>query len=70
MMLKGDKESLLAIFNAAAKAETFTLPEGNWQRVLDTSKPALDQDPSQHSGAYAVPEKSVVVFTSGPGKNF
>lgn len=65
MLLNGEKESLLAVFNGHAKRADFTLPAADasgWKRILDTSDPALADDPKAYSGGYLLPEKSVVVF--------
>ncbi len=60
-------ERLLAVFNAAAKPVSFDLPAlpggKKWERVLDTSEPALDKAQPVSDKTYTIPARSTVVFT-------
>jgi glycogen operon protein len=71
---KGEGKRLLAIFNAAAEPVPFKLPalgraSEEWQRVLDTSEPELEQDGRGLSGECMIPKKSVAVFVQPPKRN-
>jgi len=56
-----DSEAIFAVFNAGDTAREVHLPEGTWQRVLDTDAPEAPETAQRRPVATAAPQ-SVLIF--------
>lgn len=67
-----DDDVLLVVMNAHHDVVPFTPPPivggAGWRRLLDTTDPALSEDPTTHpiGEPFAMPGRSLVVFTCQP----